>query len=96
MIDLDPLAEKLLGEALDSEEKEFRLDAFKALSAWDIGMKRIAAKKADEEEETGGFSILDAKARIAQTGQSGADQVKDASNGPDTAATHRHRRTSAR
>lgn len=62
------LAEKIAGEAIDAEDAVFRLDCFKALSQFYIGVTRISGKK-DGEEELGGSSILDMRAKIAEAAQ---------------------------
>jgi hypothetical protein len=63
------LAEKIAAEALVDEDKAFRLDCFKAVSQFFIGVTRISGKK-DGEDELGGSSIVDMRARIAEASQS--------------------------
>jgi hypothetical protein len=61
------LAEKIAEDALSDEDKAFRLDCFKALSQFFIGMTRISGKK-DENDEGVGMSMTDMRANIAAAG----------------------------
>ena len=59
------LAEKVAGDALATDNQEFRLDCFKALSQFFIGMTRVGAKvREDDEEETVRESVPQMRARI--------------------------------
>jgi hypothetical protein len=61
------LAEKIAEDALSGDDKAFRLDCFKALSQFFIGMTRISGKK-DEDDEGVGMSMTDMRANIAAAG----------------------------
>jgi hypothetical protein len=61
------LAEKIAEDALNDEDKAFRLDCFKALSQFFIGMTRISGRK-DDEDEGVGMSMIEMRAKIAKAG----------------------------
>jgi hypothetical protein len=61
------LAEKIAEDALSDADKVFRLDCFKALSQFFIGMTRISGRK-DEEDESVGMSMTEMRAKIAEAG----------------------------
>jgi hypothetical protein len=61
------LAEKIAEDALDDSDKAFRLDCFKALSQFFIGMTRISGRK-DDEDEFVGRSMADWRAMTAEAG----------------------------
>ena len=61
------LAEKIAEEALNDEDKSYRLDCFKALSQFFIGVTRISGKKGDDDDSVGS-SMIDMRARIAEAG----------------------------
>jgi hypothetical protein len=61
------LAEKIAEDALNDDDKSFRLDCFKALSQFFIGMTRISGRK-DDEDESVGMSMIEMRAKIAEAG----------------------------
>lgn len=66
------LAEKVAGDALATNDQAFRLDCFKALSQFFIGMTRVSARLRDgDEDEPVGASIPEMRARIAESAQRG-------------------------
>jgi hypothetical protein len=61
------LAEKIAEDALNDDDKCFRLDCFRALSQFFIGMTRISGRK-DDEDEGVGMSMIEMRAKIAAAG----------------------------
>jgi hypothetical protein len=64
------LAEKIAEDALSGDDKAFRLDCFKALSQFFIGMTRISGKKDEDDEGVGMESWLVRSARRRAAGES--------------------------
>jgi hypothetical protein len=58
------LAEKIAQDALDDDDKAFRLDCFKALSQFFIGMTRISGKKGEDDEGGALISMIDMRANV--------------------------------
>jgi hypothetical protein len=84
---LTELARQVLEEAAKSEDPKFRLESFKALSAFHIGVTR-AEKNLPEEPDDG--SIVSLKERIAASQRAGHTkdtwvkrQLDDATNDPE-------------
>jgi hypothetical protein len=61
------LAERIAEDALNATDMSFRLDCFKALSQFFIGMTRISGRK-DDEDESVGMSMIEMRAKIAEAG----------------------------
>jgi hypothetical protein len=84
---LTELARQVLEEAAESDDPKFRLDSFKALTTFHIGVTR--AEKNLPEEPDGG-SIVSLKERIAASQKEGHKkdtwvkrQLDDATNDPE-------------
>ena len=58
------LAERVAHDALETEDRVFRLDCFKALSQFFIGMTRASGKNVDYDDESVGISVPEMRARI--------------------------------
>lgn len=71
--DLDRLARDIIQETLDPSKKvpfDEKLDAFKALCSYHIGLQRFANKAEDRsDEDTGAISLSEIRTRIDTEGQ---------------------------
>jgi hypothetical protein len=66
---IQELAEEIAGDALASDDKDFRLDAFKALSTFFIGVTKLSAKMSPDDEE-GTSSVPAMRAKLKSVGGS--------------------------
>lgn len=68
------LAETIAADAMAADDKGFRLDAFKALTTFYVGVTRLSGRVREGDEQVIGASVPELRARIAAAGQGGEPQ----------------------